>query len=156
MDSVFEQFLRKAKKMGLCKEYTDKVDNAGSKAAFLQIALDANGMSWLCDSICRGWGLSAEYIAEEFKPFNNGAFVRRKDGYTSAMYCNTEAEEIKITTTAVLIIGYKGTVIVNRPCQLYLCNSDVVITGTERPDVYLYNSSVINDVFVTVKGNIWY
>ena len=152
MDSTFTEFIAKAKRLGLCQEYTDKVDKAGSKLAFMQIALDANAMPWLCESICKGWGLTPEYIAQKFAPFNNGRFIRN-DGYTSAMFCLPPEDEIKIDTTATLIIGFNGKIKVDRPCEIYLCNSQVVIIGNGAPRCYLYNSSVVNpDGIATIES----
>ena len=143
MDAIFSEFITKAKRVGLCQEYTDKVDKAGSKLAFMQIALDANAMPWLCESICRGWGLTPEYIAKEFAPFNNGKFIRN-DGYTSAMHCRPPEDKIEITTTAALIIDFDGVIKVNRPCELYICKSRIKldVTGNETARVYSYNSEI--------------
>lgn len=146
MNATFAQFIAKAKRLGLCQEYTDKVDNAGSKKSFMDIAIDINGMPWLCESICRGWGLTPEYIAKEFAPFNNGRYIRQ-DGYTSAMYCQPpEDKEITIETTAALIIGHNGVITIpkNRICELYICQSHVRIQGEGKGVVYLYNSAISN------------
>lgn len=153
MDAIFSEFITKAKRLGLCQEYTDKVDKAGSKLAFMQIALDANAMPWMAESICKGWGLTPEYIAKEFAPFNNGRYVR-SDGYTSAMYCRPPEDEIDITTTAALIIDFKGTVIVDRLIsELYFVNSNVTINNGGIVKVYLYNSNVINpDAHVIIES----
>lgn len=145
MDATFSEFITKAKRLGLCQEYTDMVDKAGSKLAFMQIALDANAMPWMAESICRGWGLTPEYIAKEFAPFNNGKYVR-DDVYTSAMYCRPPEDTIEITTTAALVIGFNGTIRVNRPCELYICKSSVNIVSAEYNfvRVYAYDSKILN------------
>lgn len=144
MDSIFRQFIEKAKRLGLCQEYTDKIDKAGSKLAFMEIALDANGLQWCSDAICRGM-LTAEYIAKEFAPFNCGRYIRITGGYKSAMYCLPDTD-ITITTTAALIIGHKGTIIIpkNRVCEIYLCQSDVTIQGEGRGVAYLFDSRITN------------
>lgn len=143
MDLVFKEFIAKAKRMGLCEEYTDKVDHAGSKRAFIDIAIDANGLSWVATAVAKGM-LSGEYIASTFPMFLNGAYIRSKDGYTSALYCRFE-KDISISTTAALIIECDKDIVVDRPaCELYIVNSQVRITGSGNAAVYLYNSSVIN------------
>lgn len=144
MDSVFKDFITKAKRIGVCKEYADKVDNAGSKKAFMEIALSAGALPWVSEMIARG-ELLADTISKEFKPFNNGAYTRDKDGYTSQMYCLPECVEIAIGSTTTLIIDFKGVIKIDRPiCELYICNSDVTIVGCGRGVAYLYNSTITN------------
>lgn len=157
MDATFAKFIDTAKRLGLCQEYTDKVDKAGSKKAFVDIALDINGIKWMCESICRGWGLSPEYIAKEFAPFNNGKYTRDKDGYTAQMYCLPEDKEITISSTVTLIIGFDGVVKVDRLCELYIVSSNVVIVGNQIPQVYAYNSNVEHpDTPIVVRENKTY
>lgn len=141
--NTFAEFIEKAKQ-NLCKEYTEKLNKAGSKKAMIDIALDSNGLSWVCEAVAKG-ELSVDTITDAFKPFLNGNYTRNANGYTAQIYCRPTEDEIKITTTATLIIGFKGKVIVDRPCELYLCKSDVTIVGTSKPSVYLYNSTIIND-----------
>lgn len=148
--NTFAEFIEKSK-TGLCKEYTEKLDKAGSKKAMIDLALDANGMQWTAEAVAKG-ELSPATISNDFKPFLNGNFTRIGNGFTSQIYCQPPEDEIKITTTATLIIGFKGKVIVDRPCRLYLCKSDVTIIGTATPEVYLYNSTIVNDnCFVNVR-----
>ncbi len=146
MDAVFEKFIEKAKRLGLCQEYTDKVDKAGSKKAFMDIAIDINSMPWLCDCICHWHGLTPEYICESFPQFLNGRYTRDKDGYTSQIYCQPEVKEITVETTAILIIGYNGilTIPQNRICEIYLCKSNVEIAGEGRGLAYCYDSTISN------------
>lgn len=143
MDEIFTDFLAKAKRLGLCAEYTDKVDAAGSKKALIDICLDANGLPWLCHSIERGWGLTPDYISKEFAPFNNGIYTRRKDGYTSQMYCQYDGDEIEVKTTALLLIDVHNVrVVADRICEIYMVNSEVEIVGRGHAIVYPYNSEV--------------
>lgn len=136
----FTEFIEKAKS-NLCKEYTDKLNRAGSKKAMLDLALDSNGLSWTAEAVAKG-DLSADTIANDFKPFLNGKYIREKDGYTSAMYCRPPEDKIEIATTAALIIGFDGVVKVDRPCELHIVNSKCMIVGTGIPQVYAYNSEV--------------
>lgn len=81
--------------------------------------------------------------------FNNGKYIRDKDGYTSTMYCLPEAESITITSTLTLIIGFNGRIIIpkGRIGELYLCKSNVTIEGgCKNTTVYLYGSSVDNTI----------
>lgn len=145
MDSTFNEFITKAKRLGLCAEYTDKVDSAGSKKALLSICLDANGLPWICHSIARGWGLTPDYISKEFAPFNNGKYTRKKDGYTSQMYCQYDGAEIEVKTTALLLIDVHNVrIVADRICEIYMVNSKVEIVGRSHAIVYSYNSAVTN------------
>lgn len=146
----FKEFIAKAKRLGLCQEYTEKVDKAASKKQFMDICLDANGMNWLSHAIARWHGLSAEYISREFHAFNEGRYVRNKDGYTSAMYCSPTTNP-EITTTAAIVINHFGKVHINRPiCELYIVNSSVEIDGDGQGVCYLYNSEIKNNATAPV------
>lgn len=155
MDSVFEKFIADAKIRGLCKEYTNKVNHAASKKSFLDIALDANGVPWLADAICNGYGLSAEYIAKEFAALNCGRYIREKDGYTSAIFCLPQGHSLTIRASLTLVIGFDGTIVLpkDRPYELHICNSTVDVTGDGNGVVYLYDSIITNlaDAPVIVK-----
>lgn len=147
--NTFGEFIEKSKP-NLCKEYAAKLDKAGSKKAMIDLALDANGMPWVAESVAKG-DLPIDVVANDFKPFLNGKYTRIGNGFTSRIYCQPPEDSIKIETTATLIIGFKGKVIVDRPCRLYLCKSDVTIVGMMTPEVYLYNSTIVNDnCFVNV------
>lgn len=139
-----EQFKDNAKKHGICDMLKDW-ENARSKKQLMDVALSIRGIEYLCNAIAQGWGISPEVIAEEFAPFNNGRYVRDKDGYTSCMYCRPE-EDIHVTTTAALIIDCKKEIIIDKPvCEIYLVDSKVKITGEGRAKVYLYNSEITNN-----------
>ena len=142
MDSKMVKFLEEAKARGLCKEYTEMVDKAGSKKALLDIALDPNGIEYVCKAVCKGY-LDADYISEAFAPFNNGRYVKNV-GYTSSMYCQPTTELLETKTTATLIIGYRGRVVIPHICELYLCNSEVSIEGEGTALCYLYNSKIVS------------
>lgn len=138
--NTFAEFIEKSKST-LCKEYTEKLDKAGSKVQFINLALDANGLPWVAESVAKG-ELPIEVIANDFKPFLNGKYTRIGDGFTSQIYCRPPEDKIEITTTATLIIDFDGVVKVDRPCELYIVNSKVMIVGNGNPQVYAYNSEV--------------
>lgn len=146
-------FKKEAKKRGIC-ELLDDWDNANSKKQLMDIALSIRGIEYLSRAIAEKWGPAADYIFSEFEPFNNGKYIRNTDGYTSAMYCRTTDPEIGIETTVALIIGYNGTIRVNRPCELYIVDSDCEIIGNAdcRTYAYLFNSHVKSaNVFIIDK-----
>lgn len=153
--TTFKEFLEKSKS-ALCKEYTEKLNKAGSKKAMLDLALDANGLSWTAEAIVKG-ELRPEVIHKEFAPFINGKYIREIDGYKSTLWCYPDNVEIKIDSTSALIICHDGEIVVNRPlCELYLVNSDCVIKGRGVARIFLYNSSVSGNNFEIVKNNTDY
>lgn len=139
-----DEFKKEAINRGICS-MLDDWNNAKSKKQLIDLALSARGLGYVARATAQGWGLDPNYIAEEFAPFNNGAYVRTLDGFTSALFCLPPEESIRITTTATLIIGFRGKVFVPRPCELYLVNSDVAVVGTYTTKVHLFKSSVVND-----------
>lgn len=143
-----QNFLRNAKRLGLCEKYTDKWTSAKSKKQLLDIALDANGLSFVANAVAKGY-LSAEYICDAFNPFINGKYVRDKDGYTSAIYCSDgkgiDLAEINATTTALIAIGFIGVITIpeNRICELHLVNCRCYVKGIGRGIVYPYGDNEI-------------
>lgn len=147
---MIEKFKSEARKRGICG-MIDDWDNCKSKKQLVDLALSIRGIEYVAESCAEGWGLSADYIVHEFEPFNNHKYVRSKDGYTSALYCKPPEDEITIDTTASLIIGFNGTIRLERPIsELYIVNSNVTILG-EGARVYLYNSTVVNDKHIIIK-----
>lgn len=143
-DEILDKFIANAKRIGLCREYTLKVDKAMSRKAFMDIALDSNGLSYVSEAIAHHEMLSASYIAREFAPFNNGRYVRDKDGYSSSMYCCPETLPV-IQTTAALIVSHRGRVVVDKPLSvLYIVDSEIELVGDGRCILYLYNSEITN------------
>lgn len=148
MDETMQNFMRNAQRMGLCKEYTDKCSAAKSKKQLMDIALDANGISYIANAVAKGY-LSAEYIYNAFNPFINGKYVRDKDGYTSCLYCSHGHEddiaEIQANTTAMVVINLIGTIVIpeNRICEIHLVNSKCYIKGEGRGNVYTYGDTEI-------------
>lgn len=141
-----KEFIEKIKRLGVCEQYADKVERIGSRKSMLDVALSAGALTWVCEMIARG-ELPPEKVRREFAPFLDGRYVRDKeiDGYSSTLWCYTDDYEIKIDSTAALIICCNKTIIVDRPiCELYIVNSNVVIRGKGIAKVHLYNSSVVN------------
>lgn len=139
------QFKKNAKTHGICDMLHDW-DNCKSKKQLMDVALSIRGIEYIARSTAEGWGLTPDYISLEFAPFNNGKYIRNMDGYTSALFCASESSMITITTTAVLVIGYDGEIVIprNHICELYICQSNVVIHGDGRGLAYLYNSTINN------------
>lgn len=145
--NTLQDFFENAKSRNLCERGAKIWEHCKSKKSLIDFALGAWGCDYLATSIAQGWGIDPQEIKKEFEPFNNGKYVRDKDGYTSKMYCLPETNKITIDTTLTLIIGFKGTVISERPCELYLVNCEARIIGIGGVVVQSYNS--------TVQGRGW-
>lgn len=140
------EFRQRADEHGIC-EMAQQWDAAGSKRKLIDLALSARGMEYIAASTAEGWGLSADYIAATFAPFNNARYIRDADGYTSALYCQTA--QIDIVTTAALIVYCNAVINVNRFCELHIVNSKVKLTGNGKANIHLYNSEVTNATIQT-------
>lgn len=140
MEEKMQQFYKASLEGGLCDRYSQLWQSAHSKRQLMDIALDANGVSFVAEAVADGSFLTEEYIAKEFEHFLNGQYVRKNgQGYTSALYLGKN--DITIQYALNLIIGCKGTLFITRPCEIHLVNSNVQIYGLSFPSkVYLYKS----------------
>ena len=119
----------------LCGSYIDKVNDAKSKKQLMDIALDANGSSYLQEMSSKGYGLPYEFICSSFAPYINGRYVaeyrnEKGNGYTSTLYCCFSGEKINVDTTLCSVLGYTGRIVVtkNNFAKIYLDkNCDVQI-----------------------------
>lgn len=124
-------FLDNAKAHGLCTQYAEKIASARTKKALVDIALGANGVEWMAQSIAEGWGLDPHFITEHFAAFNNARYVWRRGVLSSAMYVFPQFREIKISTTQALLVGFEGVVRIpeNRMSALYCVDCDFNVEG---------------------------
>lgn len=138
------KFRRNAKRLGLCKSFSERWDNCRSKLQLYKLACDVNSLAYIAETVANGYGLSQDYIIKEFGQFINGKCISDADGYTSCIYCEPDELNLSINTTAALVIGYNGTIYIPkyRICEIYLCNSHVHILGDGKGVVYLYNSII--------------
>ena len=131
---TFKEWLNIVLYKGLiCERYLPAVDAARSRKQFMDVVLDVNGMTFLCDMRERGYGLPYDVMCDEFKAYLNGRYIHTKSallrGYTSSMYCRVEApSEITINTTLTGIFGCSCSIHVpaNTYCQLIVDGSSVV------------------------------
>jgi hypothetical protein len=131
---TFKEWLNIILDRGLiCERYLPLVDAARSRKQYMDIALDVNGMAFLCDMREKGYGLPYDVMCDEFKAYLNGRYIHTKSallrGYTSSMYCRVEVpSEITINTTLTGIFGCSCSVHVpaNTYCQLIVDGSSVV------------------------------
>ena len=143
--NTLKDFFENAKGRNLCERGAKIWEHCKSKKSLIDFALGSWGCDYVASAIKSGWGIDPEEIKKEFSQFNNGAYIRERDGYTSKMYCLPGTDSITIDTTLTLIIGFKGTIAANRLCELYLVNCDVDIVGAGHPIAHSYNSTVRGD-----------
>ena len=151
-----EQFKENAQKHGIC-EMLDDWNRAKSKKQLMDIALNVRGIEYLSESIAQGWGISPDVIAKDFQMFNNGKYTYNK-GYTSQMYCLPPEDEIHISTTVALVIGFNGVIVVDSPiCEIYIVNSNCSFAGDGLPYIYAYNSRISHpDKLIHIRKNVSY
>jgi len=149
-DSDLLMLKRKAVALGLCGEYKGLWDSAQSQEELLRIALDANGIEFVADSIAFGWGLSKDYILKHFSDYINGEYTCRQNGYNSELFVGKEGD---VTVSSTLnLFAYCGKLKINIPknfvCKLYVCGGgDVSIDNCGDIELYVYgdcNVGVLN------------
>lgn len=118
----------------LCEQYTEKVRNAISKKGLVDIALDYNGASFLCEMDAVGYTLGYDVILKEFAPFINGKYVSEHTGksgvtYTTSLWCQYKDDyEVEIGTTVATLLdcqldvvipkNHYATLFVDKNCKL--------------------------------------
>lgn len=108
----FSEWITKVIESGLlCEAYTDKVEEAKSKKRLMNIVLDSNGQSYLCEMQAKGMALPYETIVTEFKSYINGRYKAEfskgyKVFYTSCLYCCYD-DSVDVDTTATVLLGCK-------------------------------------------------
>ena len=116
---TFKEWIDKVISSGnLCDEYTNKVYDAKSKKALMDLCLDPNGVKFICEMDEHGITLPYETIKKEFGAFLNARYVAEytsKNGvsYTSSIYCCYEEDECIVGTTLVTMLGCKTTIVMN-------------------------------------------
>lgn len=143
MENELLTLKRNACMLGLCGQYKTMWDACRNKKDLIDMALDANGVEFMADSIAFDWGLSKEYLMKEFSDFINGKYQRNKGGYKSRMYVGYEGD-ITIDSTITLLVGCKGKVVV--PCSMvasiYVCGGcDIDVKNDGVVYLYAYGSS---------------
>lgn len=102
----------------LCGAYQSKTLDAKSKKHLMDIILDSNGASYLCEMQAKGFELPYETILKEFGKYINGKYIAeykndKGNGYTSSVYCcYSDNNGIHIHTTSTTILGCKTNVFI--------------------------------------------
>lgn len=143
---MLRAFREAAKSRNLCEKYSEMWDNCKSKKQLFDLATDSNGIPYICEAMVEGWGVTPEFISDNFKTFINGRYISQHNGYTSAMYVEKFfIEPLVAKTTNLVIIACEG--VVNIPedvvCNLFIVNSDVVLSGSGVCYVKTYGENTI-------------
>ncbi len=127
---------KNALRLGLCGEYKAKWDNARGKKDLVDIALDSNGVEWICQMAEMGV-LTKEIALSDFGNYINGKYVRNKGGYTSEVYAYYDGT-VTMRTTLLVVMGCDVEVIVpeNSIGRIYTCcGAKVRVTGKGKAEV---------------------
>lgn len=138
--------------LGLCGEYKAKWDVASSKEDLMNIALDSNGIEFLCDSSSFGWGVDIEYLKRMFSDYINGKWTRLGK-YTSCLYVDFNGQvKQDCTLTAVLASKVEFHVPKGNVCELHVgAQSTVDITGEGICYVYSYGHNKVTGRFKSMN-----
>lgn len=140
------QFKKNAKERELCENYTSEWNNSKSKKDLVKIATDSNGAPYMCESITAGWGLSADYINNNFNDYCDGSKIEQR-GYTSSMLCKFN-DIYKNTSTILLVINCNCNIEIDtRICEIFVCDgSNITIINDlgNKAIVHLYGNSTCN------------
>jgi hypothetical protein len=153
MDEKFIGFVQKACSLGICDSFSTRVEQAGSKKQFLDLALNSAATPWVAERISQGLVCSAREIARMFSSLSNGRYISRQDGYSGMLF--TENADITITEANNLVLSSGGKIEATRPCDIYIVDSVVEIKNTcpvpASVSVYLYNSSIKTEGDSSIK-----
>jgi len=132
----------------LCEEYTDKVELAMNKTQLIDLAFDANGISFIPEMESKGYALPYESIISEYGGFVNGRYKRSKDGYTSSMYVLCE-DDVEVDTTITCFLGCKCWVILPEFSfrEIYLDKNCVVklsVPSNSRVSIHTWEGAKID------------
>lgn len=135
---------------GLCGEYGALWDGASDARSLFDLAMDVNGVRFLCDSYAGGWGLDVGYIQRRFGAYINGAYISghvtgKGRGYTSELWCGvSDGRVVDCRCTLTLLLSCRVTFVVRAGmirCLYVSCGSDVDLLCDGRADVYVGRGS---------------
>lgn len=131
MDEMF-LFYKNSLLNNLCNEYsTEWNSNKLNKEGLFNLSMRQQSLPYMATSTFSGWGLSIDYIYNEFNDYINGKYIAKNcddiKGYTYERYCKYD-KNIDIRTDITDIMN---------------CNSIVSIELTKCPVLYINNNSNI-------------
>ena len=144
--NMLQAFREAANSRNLCDKYSELWDNCKSKKQLFDLATDSNGIPYICESMVEGWGITPDFISEKFKTFINGRYISQHNGYTSAMYAEKFfIEPLVVSTTNVIVMACEGAIEIpeNIVCNLFIVNSDVMVSGSGVCYVKTYGENTV-------------
>lgn len=148
-----KQFRENATKENLCNEYVQKWDACGSRKQYIDLALSSKGVDYLCNSIAKGWGVSPQYICDNFHAFINGSYVSEQNGYDSEMYCRYKGV-ITVRTTVLIILESNIDVVVPdlHICNIYVAGKcNINVKGKGQCVLICYGDDIVTNIANTVR-----
>lgn len=147
MNADLVHFRHNAAIRNLCGNYSSMWDKASDREQLVRLATDSNGISYMCESMENGWGLSPDFIRKNFTEWCDGREIRHK-GYKSAMLCEYTGGYVS-KVTELLVIGCNGINITlsSTISEVYICqNSRVTFDLSDNctATVHLYGNSNCN------------
>lgn len=131
---------------GLCGRYAGLWDNASSPKDLVDMASDANGMSFMAEGFADGWCPPEEYVVRNFGDFINGAYVSRHKGYTGEIWCGERSGRyVDASAASVLVAHCDMTLVVpaRKVCAVYVSGvSDVLVDCDGTAFVKVYGDNV--------------
>ena len=152
--NMLQAFREAANSRNLCDKYSELWDNCKSKKQLFDLATDSNGIPYICESMVEGWGITPDFISEKFKTFINGRYISQHNGYTSAMYVEKFfIEPLVVSTTNVIVMACEGIIEIpeNIVCNLFIVNSDVMVSGSGVCYVKTYGENTVKYEKKTIR-----
>lgn len=137
---------RRAVQMGLCGEYTDAWNKAKNSNDLVRIAADINGADFICAGVAKGWGMSPDFIADNFPDDINRVLRTWSNKYLSALFVKFSGN-INVDVTVLTIISSNATVQINEHAvtRIFVSgNCSLNIRNGGNIMVYCYDNSVVN------------
>lgn len=157
-----KKFMESAISNGLCEGYTDMWMNKKDKKSLFDLACDANGVSYMAESYSQGWGLSTDFIAENFKQYINGRYIAeykngKGNGYTSAMLCLYKDKSFEVTTTLLCVLDSRTELKIakNNICEIHIagdCKIKVTMGAGSMVHIYAYGEEPTVDYPTTLEN----
>lgn len=151
---MFTDWLNELEERGLlCEDYSSRIAKAKSKRQLVDLGLDANGISYLCEMQQKGCPLPYETILSEFKNFINGNYIFESEPndngatYTCELYCCYSSDDhVDVRTTAITFLGCVARIILNpnSVSKIYLdtnCKVEIICPPSAKSQVYLYGDA---------------
>lgn len=165
MSNEMFMFYRNSLIHNLCREYSDEFNKKlNDKAELVSLSLRQQSIPYFATACKQGWGLTTDYICNEFAEYINGRHTAKDcdcvEGYTYQLWCKSE-EDCLVDCNVIHLMSCKNRVTIQKTkCPiLYISNSSNITLNFEGYNsimVYLFDDSNItinnnaDDISVTI------